>query len=88
MSGTWSNMTCFADHITLAYSFHIRIFSSFALVVSDTTAAVKLSHGYVIVAPMFVGTGNGVLPDWVAYMLGVPKIHVSLLTAAFIAVYA
>ena len=63
MSGTWSKMTCFSARIKLASSFHIRIFYSCALVISDTTAAVKFPLAYVTVAPGFFGTGNAVLPD-------------------------
>ena len=73
MSGTWSKITFFAAHIKLAYSFHIRIFSSCALDVSDITAAIKLSLGYVTVATVFVGAE---LPDCVAYTLNCDEIYI------------
>ena len=76
MSGTWSKMACFADRITLAYSFHIRIFYLCDLVVADTTAAVNFPLGYVTVAPGFVGTGYSVLTDCVVYTLGCAKIDI------------
>ena len=76
MSGTWSKITFFAAHIKLAYSFHIRIFSSCALDVSDITAAIKLSLGYVTVATVFVGAENAVLLDCVAYTLNCDEIYI------------
>ena len=72
----WSKMICFATHIMLEYFFHIRIFSSCALDVSDITAAIKSSLGYVTVATVFVGAENAVLLDCVAYTLNCDEIYI------------
>ena len=76
MSGTWLKTTCFDACFMLTHSFHIQIFSLCALVIADITAAVKWPLGYVTVAPGFVGTGNTVLPDCVAYTLGCAEIDI------------
>ena len=68
----------FASRITLKCSFHIQIFSSCYLGAADITAAVKFPLGYATVAPVFVGTGNAVITDLVAYALGCSEIYIIL----------